>query len=44
MNATDLRLMKYPDRETASSPSEMGEEPESLTQAMMDDQLKKLTK
>lgn len=42
VNATDLRLMKYPDRKTLSTLGTWAQSQESLTQSMMDDQLQKL--
>jgi adenine-specific DNA-methyltransferase len=42
VNATDLRLMKYPDRKTLSALGDWARSQESLTQNMMDDQLQKL--
>jgi adenine-specific DNA-methyltransferase len=42
VNATDLRLMKYPDRRTLSTLGTWAQSQESLTQSMMDDQLQKL--
>jgi hypothetical protein len=44
VNATDLRLMKYPDRETLIALGEWAQSRSSLTQAMIDDQTRKLTK
>lgn len=42
VNAMDLRLMKYPDRDTLSALGTWAQSQESLTQSMMDDQLQKL--
>ena len=42
VNATDLRLMKYPDLGTLTALGEWAQSHSSLTQRMMDDQLKKL--
>jgi tRNA1(Val) A37 N6-methylase TrmN6 len=44
VNATDLRLMKYPDRRTLIALGTWAQSQTSLTQAMIDDQTKKLTK
>ncbi len=43
VNATDLRLMKYPDRKTLMTLGVWAMKQTSLSQAMMDDQTKKLT-
>jgi adenine-specific DNA-methyltransferase len=42
VNATDLRLMKYPDRSTLAALGAWAQSHNTLTQTMMDDQLKKL--
>jgi len=42
VNATDLRLMKYPDRATLTALGVWAQSQHALTQGMMDDQLKKL--
>jgi adenine-specific DNA-methyltransferase len=42
VNATDLRLMKYPDRKTLSALGACAKSQGALTQSMMDDQLQKL--
>jgi tRNA1(Val) A37 N6-methylase TrmN6 len=42
VNATDLRLMKYPDRKTLSALGAWARSQADLTQGMMDDQLQKL--
>ena len=42
VNATDLRLMKYPDRPTLAALGAWAQSHNTLTQTMMDDQLKKL--
>jgi adenine-specific DNA-methyltransferase len=42
VNATDLRLMKYPDRRTLSALGAWAQSQGALTQSMMDDQLQKL--
>ena len=42
VNATDLRLMKYPDRKTLSALGSWAQSQDPLTQSMMDDQLQKL--
>jgi adenine-specific DNA-methyltransferase len=42
VNATDLRLMKYPNRETLSALGKWARSKDALTQSMMDDQLQKL--
>jgi adenine-specific DNA-methyltransferase len=42
VNATDLRLMKYPDRKTLSALGAWAQSQGALTQSMMDDQLQKL--
>jgi adenine-specific DNA-methyltransferase len=42
VNATDLRLMKYPDRTTLMALGRWAQSQTSLTQIMMDDQLQKL--
>jgi adenine-specific DNA-methyltransferase len=42
VNATDLRLMKYPDRRTLMALGAWAHSHDVLTQTMMDDQLKKL--
>lgn len=43
VNATDLRLMKYPGRRTLIALGEWAQSQGALTQTMMDDQTKKLT-
>ena len=43
VNATDLRMMTYPDRKTLTALGLWARSHENLTQAMLDDQLKKLT-
>jgi hypothetical protein len=43
VNATDLRLMKYPNRKTLVALGQWARSHESLGQEMVDDQLKKLT-
>jgi adenine-specific DNA-methyltransferase len=42
VNATDLRLMKYPDRKTLNALGAWARSQDVLTQHMMDDQLQKL--
>lgn len=42
VNATDLRQMKYPDRRTLIALGAWAQSHDALTQAMLDDQLKKL--
>jgi adenine-specific DNA-methyltransferase len=42
VNATDLRLMKYPDRETLTALGRWAKSKDAMTQTMMDDQLQKL--
>jgi adenine-specific DNA-methyltransferase len=42
VNATDLRLMKYPDRNTLAALGSWAQSRKALTQSMMDNQLKKL--
>ena len=42
VNATDLRLMKYPDRKTLTALGTWAQSHKVLTQGMMDDQLKQL--
>jgi predicted RNA methylase len=42
VNATDLRLMKYPDRRTLTALGAWAQSHPALTQGMMDDQFKKL--
>jgi len=42
VNATDLRLMKYPSRETLSALGMWAKSESAMTQSMMDDQLQKL--
>jgi adenine-specific DNA-methyltransferase len=42
VNATDLRLMKYPSRETLSALGRWAKSKDAMTQSMMDDQLQKL--
>ncbi len=42
VNATDLRLMKYPDRRTLTTLGAWAHSYDTLTQTMMDDQLRKL--
>ena len=42
VNATDLRVMKYPDRKTLTALGSWALSQDALTQSMMDDQLKKL--
>ncbi len=44
VNATDLRLMKYPNRKILTALGTWAKAQESLSQAMVDDQIKKLTK
>jgi adenine-specific DNA-methyltransferase len=43
VNATDLRLMRYPDRKALMALGRWAKGQESLSQAMVDDQIKKLT-
>jgi len=43
VNATDLRLMKYPDKKTLVALGKWAQSQASLTQAMIDDQARKLT-
>jgi adenine-specific DNA-methyltransferase len=42
VNATDLRVMKYPDRKTLTALGAWAQSQGTLTQSMMDDQLQKL--
>jgi adenine-specific DNA-methyltransferase len=42
VNATDLRLMKYPDRKTLNALGKWAKSNDAMTQSMMDDQLQKL--
>jgi hypothetical protein len=44
VNATDLRLMKYPNRETLIALGQWAQSHDAPTQEMLDDHLKKLTK
>ena len=44
VNATDLRLMRYPNRETLVALGQWARSHDAPTQEMLDDQLKKLTK
>jgi hypothetical protein len=44
VNATDLRLMKYPDKKTLITLGKWAQSQASLTQAMIDDQARELTK
>jgi hypothetical protein len=43
VNATDLRLMKYPDRQRLLALGEWAHNQPQLTQAIVDDQTQKLT-
>jgi hypothetical protein len=42
VNATDLRLMKYPDQSTLAAFGAWARSHDAITQSMMDDQLRKL--
>jgi hypothetical protein len=43
VNATDLRLMKYPDRRMLMALGKWAQKQTAITQAMMDEQTQKLT-